>query len=426
MADHGPEEIGIADALSALRAQVRRTVGQPAASALRRRAERQRRVRRATRAVATAVAVVVIICGVGLARDAVQGPPPLPPVASETATPSASAAPQPRPSRPVPRWTTHPVNDPIAAIDWYRTTIELPAQPGCPSGAVRLRPGEGGVGADAPVGPSGWPRIMLDPGTVVFGDLTGDGRPEAILAAGCSSSEEESGDGEGQLLVVTREGDRLRALGWVGPRGAIYVGWWVAAGRLYLDVHPWHTDWGYSLGAAQAYHWLGGRFVPIDVRQEFPGIVPAAGRGPAVDLAAVSDRTGCPAAVVRFGPDGRAEAGGTTWDLVQPQAPDGLPHLIELNPGDPLGDPAFTPRRRVLVAITCGRPADGSPGDTTAVVLIGPGPDGSLRALDAVRPPADTRLDGWTYRAGVLSLFVAPDGGALREQRWTWNGEYFQ
>ncbi len=103
-------------------------------------------------------------------------------------------------------------------------------------------------------------RLAVPPDWPIgYGDLNGDSRPEAILEGLCLTTREDSGDGEGQLLVITRSTTgTLTALDWVGPRGGLYRSIWVIDGQLFVDVQPWHTDWGYSLGQALAYRWQGG------------------------------------------------------------------------------------------------------------------------------------------------------------------------
>jgi hypothetical protein len=133
--------------------------------------------------------------------------------------------------------------------------------------------------------------------------------------------------------------------------------------------------------------------------------------GVPVDLTPVSGRTGCPTPVLRFGPDGRASADGVTFDLDQPQGPDGLPHLVDLD-----GDG----NRRVLATITCGRQADGGRG-ITAVAVLQRQDGGGFVALDAIRLPDGTTLADWEYSRGELSIDI---DGQVRE--YVWDGERFQ
>jgi hypothetical protein len=369
--------------LAELGAEVRSLVTQPPAGAVRRRAEHQQRVRRtATAALAAAAVLALTIGGISVVRGSAAPPPPDP---ATTGTPSP--------------WPKPKITDPIGATDWRNVTITFPRHEGCPSGPVEFKPAVTS------------PPVLLNPELVAFGDLTGDGRPEAILPADCRQGAEDSGDGQGQLVAVTRDGDKLRALGWVGPRGGLYTGHWVKDGRLYVDVHPWHEPWAYALGSAQVYRWSDGEFVQLETPAEYQGL----GAGVPVDLGPVAGRTGCPTPVLRFSDGGRAQDGGTTFDLDQPTAPDFLPHLVDLE-GDGV--------RRLLVAITCDRRADDGLG-TTAVVLLERQADGRFVALDAIRPPAGASLNGWHFEEDALIVEVA-DRDETTRLTYFWTGAAFQ
>ncbi|MCW6006055.1 hypothetical protein K1W54_15920 [Micromonospora sp. CPCC 205371] len=376
--------------LAEMGAEVRRGAGQPPAAAIRLRAEHQQRAWRTATAVLAAAAVLAVAIGaISVVRDSAAPQP----------APATTETPSPKP------WPEQTVTDPIAATDWTKAIIMLPRHDDCPSGRVRFT--SGGDSARS----SGWPQAWLEITSVRYGDVTGDGRPEAILSAGCKQDEEDSGDGQGQLLVVARDGNELRALGWVGPRGSLYPEYWVEDGVVFADVHPWHDGWPYTLGAAQAYRWTGSAFAAADASR-YVGLA----RDVPVDLTPVAGRTGCPTPVLRFGPDGRASADGTTFDLEQPQMPDGLPHLVDLE-GD--GE------RRLLVAITCGRRADGGLGTSAVVVLEHS--SGGFVALDAIRPPDGSSLALWEYSRGELRIGIAPEaGGPITYLRYAWNGERFE
>ncbi|MDT5027297.1 MAG: hypothetical protein QOE61_3723 [Micromonosporaceae bacterium] len=410
-------DIDLTAALSQLRTEVRRRVPQPPATQLRRRAEHRLRVRRTATALVAAVVVGAVLIGGGLNwGSAVPNPPT--PGGTGNPTPTDSSSPRSRPSKPVPPRHTPQVQDAIGSTNWEQATITLPTHPGCPSGSVSFRKQQF-KGGDAVIGPNSWPRMTFDAQSLVYGDLTGDGQPEAVLYASCWLTEQDSGDGQGQLLVVRREGGTLRGIGWVGPRGALFADRWVENGRLNLDVKPWHQNWGYLLGADQSYRWTGQEFTQVE-DSSHPGLVPrVGGLAPVVDLGPVAGLTGCPAAALRFGADGRTTAAGTNWDLVQPSAPDDEQHLVDLN-----GDG----KRWLLAAITCGRRADGSVPDigTGFLAVIERRPDGSFRAIDAVRPPTGMFVAGWRYQAGSLTLEFGRVNETPQDRRYTWNGEYFQ
>ncbi|HEU4424172.1 MAG TPA: hypothetical protein VFR67_16700 [Pilimelia sp.] len=409
---------------SGFREAVRGHATPPPAAAIRGRAEHQVRVRRTTAALVAAAAVAIVAVGGGavLRDDALPGP--LPPGETGTPTPDPSASASPRPPKSLPPPRTNPVTDPIAKVNWLTTMIDIPRETGCPIGDVRFRP----VPDDPTNAWSGaaFPRIFLRGATVAYGDLVGDGRPEAVMEFGCLAGPEDSGDGSGRLLVVTREpGGKLRGVAWVGQPGAIYNGLWVDQQRLYVDTTPWHTDWGYSLGEARAYAWRGNRSAEVDVRATYPGLIPARGRpGTPVDLSPVAQRLRCAAgqpvpagsalAAMRFDADWRAIVDGVTWSARQPLGPDELPHLLDLD-----GDG----RRRLLVSLSCGEIGDKA-GTPNIVLLERAG--GTYRAIDVVIPPAPvTNQDyfRWTSSGRELILsYIEP----LLELRYVWNGEYFQ
>jgi hypothetical protein len=407
-------DVELSTALSRLRTDVRRTVAPPIAARLRERGERRLRTRRtATALVAAAVVAATLVGGGILWSGAAPKTPPVPGGSSKpTPTPSSAPSASARPSKPVQARQTPPVPANWAGVQWATATITFPAHQGCPSGPVTFRTAPFKGDDAATVGPTTWPRMTLQADRVSYGDVTGDGQAEAFVLATCWQTEEDSGDGQGELLAVRRDGTTLRALGWAGPRGGLFSDHWVAGGLLVTDVKPIYVNWGYRLGAARAYRWNGQAFTEV-ADSGHPGVVPGAGgTGPAVDLTRVAGLTGCPAATVRFDANGSAAG----WDAMQPAGPDHLRHLVDLD-----GDG----RRRLLVAITCGR--DGThPGRGFAAVLD-PQTDGSFIAVDAVLPPAGMSLSGWTSEAGTLTLQFAPAGGGeVQEVRYSWNGEYFQ
>src|SRR6266508_2360272 len=278
MPEHNVEET-----LRGLRAAVERVVTPPPAAAIRAWAGRSSFRPKVVTGLVAAAAVIAVVAGATAAVRAFSARGNADPAGPPASTPTVPTSHRP------PSWPP-PLTDPIARVDWKRAVIDVPASVGrsglCPTGRLRL---SGGASA-------GWPRLVLgvpEP-QPAYGDLTGDGRPEAVVYAECLGSAEDSGDGEGQLIVFAREADgTLRALGWAGERGAVYAGFWVTGGTLYADAHPWYTDWGYSLGAALAYRWSGSAFTRVD--SGYPGLQPVgSGPGPEIDLGPVAERLGCP------------------------------------------------------------------------------------------------------------------------------------
>jgi hypothetical protein len=407
------DEQDLSRALADLRDAVHRRAGTPPAAArLRRLAERRRRTRRAASVLAAAAAVTAIVAGgVTLVRGEALPPQPGGP---GTPTPGPSPSPSPSPSTRPPA-----ANDPILTVNWSKATIVLPEHRGCPSGTVGLRPVRYFPEA---TGKAAGRELRVGLDDVAYGDLTGDGRAEAVLFGTCRQDAEDSGDGQGQLLVVQR-GDRgrLTGIGWVGPRGEGITGWWVAGGRLYADVKPHYKDWDYSLGAALAYRRTAAGFAEVDVSGEYPGLVPVAGRaGVPADLTPVAGRLACrggdvpdrSSVVLRLDASGSGTAGGTSWDAGQPMAPDTLPHLVDLD-----GDG----RRRLMIALYCGG-GNAETGPANLVTLDRTA-DG-YRAIAVLVPEPGPRFNEWRWRLSdrALTLYI---GEGAAESRYRWNGRTF-
>jgi len=421
----------VASALSGLRLAVREAVSAPPGDVVRKHAEHHLRVRRAGTLLIAAAAVVAVAWG---AKAAVRWNDAAVPPGNPTPSATPNGTPRPRPSLAVPPWRGETLTDPITQIDWGNATITVPAHQGCPSGRLRFN---GGSTTGT------WPRIVLGlppDGTVTYGDLTGDGRPEAILDGTCLGGPEDSGDGQGQLLVVTRGGSgSLSALGWVGPRGGVYPGFWIEDGKVVADVHEWHTPWGYSLGAALSYRWQGNRFVEVD--SGYPGIQPVGGEpfGPVIDLgpdnAPVATTLGCPGGAIRieasdrFGIGPRATAaglGGVVYSVQQPDQGLSVAHLLDLG-----GDG----HRYLLFAIACFDAT--TPPDDVArgvgvrgqgVLVVDPMAAGQFRAVDLVTLGLDLAVADWRFDRGKLtvSTFVIATGNPGPTTTLTWNGSYFQ
>jgi hypothetical protein len=402
----------LTSALHGLRRAVQGQVPVPASAAVRAAAERQLRVRRTTAGVLAGVAVVAIAVGGATVLRPTAGPP-VPPV--ESPTPSeAPVTPSPRPT-PGPMPT--PPDDPIADVDWYQATIDIPPRETCPDGTVSFAPDPDGIFAIAPTG--SYPRISIDPDKVAYGDLTGSGGPEAVLRTSCFADQEDSGDGTDQLLVVSRapNGD-LTGIGWAGPRGAYHADFWIADGYLYVEAHPWYLDdFGWALGAVLRHPWDGTGLADYEWAPEYPPILPAddAQAGPPVRLGAVAGELGCPDATVRFDPAAQARVEGATYTL-RPDLHTFAPHLLDL---DRSGD------RLLVVAITCTRGGATHEG----VAVLEPTGEG-FQGISALTLPPDTVIGWWEVEPGEESLLrftLFPDGGGEEiGQLYRWNGTVFE
>jgi hypothetical protein len=410
---------------------VARTVTAPPPAAVRARAMRWHisvRVSTIRLVIGLVAAGAVVAVVVGMTTVVRQQLAPTPPISWPLPPPSFS--PSPRPTLPVPARPSVRVTDPIASVDWDGPgAVTLPKNPepgaNCPSGQVRLTTG---------YPPVTYPAISLDStteqGNPAYGDLNGDGRPEAVVSALCRKDKENSGDGQSQLLVVTRELDgTLRALAWVAPRGALYAGFWVADGILYVDARPQFTPFEYGIGDVFAYRWQGGEFVTVD--SGYRGIQAFLDRDRAaasIDLSPVADLLPCPAAFVKLPPpDPRklddpaptaVSVDGIIYDLAAPPQP-GVPHWVDLG-----GDG----RRYLLASFACrheGSTADAPPLGQGVLVLKPVGDH--LRAVDFVPVSTTLTFDGWRFEGGTLAVMPRlPDGSRTDDEVYTWNGHYFQ
>jgi hypothetical protein len=415
-------DFDIADALASLRTAVRTGVPAPAAALLRARAEQRMRARHMGALAVAAVAVVALLLTVGAAvqRNAINPGP-----AGGTETPTGSPTAAPRPDRPVPSYPVIRVDDPIARVDWAGATVTgvPPRGPACPSGRLRFR---GGATA-------GYPRMSLvleAPRPPVFGDLTGDGRAEAVIVALCEG--DEQGDHHhSQLLVVGRQASgALVALGWAGPVGwGIVYGFWLSGDRLVIEPEP--TAGTYTNGQTLEYRWVGGRFAAQDTG--WPGIGPFRDRiGPRIDLGSddghVIRTLGC-SGPIQIRPEGRAPATAPSDAYFEFEQPVATQHVLDL---------AGDGHRYVLVAVSCVDRVRSTvdSGGSSAPVLHGQGvlvldvepPTGAIRAVDLVPVPLDLSQFSWTFERGRLTVssFRVSDGNEGPTRRWIWNGAYFQ
>ena len=166
------------------------------------------------------------------------------------------------------------------------------------------------------------PLFAILPGEI-YGDLTGDGQPEAVLEIRCADSPDGSMPVQGsQLLVVTMRPDHsLVGLDYVGVMSAEYLDFAVDNGALRLRLRYDHSTWS-SFGSGsddtaftQVYRWDGAAFVRTGGRESnlnYRGQKDA--YGSKVKLVSIL-REGavvCPAATISFG-FGEATAGEYTY-----------------------------------------------------------------------------------------------------------------
>lgn len=236
--------------------------------------ERFRPTRRRTRRRAGIIAVALTALGglggatLALAdRGPDNAPRPAPTViASIPPTPTAGV--DTPPSAPAPATASAPATSEtptrstpdIRTVEWTHVTIVLPPNPddsNCPTGRITTN------GAWTTVGSK---KFFIGP-ALAHGDLTLDGSAEAVMGASCASgSENDGGDGSGQLLVVTWRDGTWTGLGYVGPRGQDYPTARISGQRLTAAINQRYG------GAEQnrTYRWDGQRFIQVAGPTAFP------------------------------------------------------------------------------------------------------------------------------------------------------------
>ena len=127
-------------------------------------------------------------------------------------------------------------------------TITLPpADPyysQCPSGTATFRGSETVVGSM---------RIIIT--HYDDGDLTGDGRPEAVLRILCDPIDPNAlGEELSHLLVVTVSGNKLKGLAHVGADATVYQKAEVQSGRLVATTED------YGIVRTRTFRWSGSKF----------------------------------------------------------------------------------------------------------------------------------------------------------------------
>jgi hypothetical protein len=416
-------------ALQRLRHTITTGAVPPPAAALRRHASRRVHARRAMAGGLAAIAVAAVALG----GDLLERP---------TADPPAATF------------------DGIDQVDWTTATVDLPPSDGCPSGRVEFVPADEFEAprdevnrrrweySDAIAPPAGFPAVALYPEMPpAYGDLTGDGEPEAVLWALCHPTLDDVSE---RLLVVGNGPDgELTGLGWVAPPTDLpaevwvtFRAYWVTGdGRLLVDAAqhafpdpPPDGGLAYPPGYALSYRWDGQRLVDEGPAADYPPVLTEDGQtaGPPVRLGPVADGLGCFDAELRFTlsatielprqPDldfsggGVAEAGGHTYRF-RPNH-----HRMDLFDLDGSGE------RKLLVTIECDRTAGGRVEGLAVFDPAGGGWQG-VAVLPSPTEPSqhylvDWRLDGqdlvvsWSYER-----CPGCDHYRAAEQRYRWTGD---
>jgi hypothetical protein len=237
-------------------------VGRIRAAAVRRRQHRLVAATAAGIVVAGGIGAGAVLAG-GAGGPEISGTP-----APRTSVPSATPSSASTPGTPPPSSgsgsssrSTAPASLDITKVAWGRATFTLPnvRSNGCPAGVtVTNVPGQESVVSGVRV------AILLP---LAYGDLDGDGRPEAVIYIHCESrTGVDSGDGSGQLLAITVRDNRLVGLGYAGPEAENYPAARISGQRLTATIEQ-------RYGGAQqerTYRWNGQRFVQVGGPTAFP------------------------------------------------------------------------------------------------------------------------------------------------------------
>jgi hypothetical protein len=261
------------------------------------------------------------------------------------------------------------------------------------------------------------PLFAVLPGEI-YGDLTGDGAPEAVLAIRCVTSQPDGMMPEegSQLLVVTMRPDRsLVGLGYVGIVHAQYPSFKVDSQKLYVQLrydHSSENSFGHSAddtAFTQVYRWDGTAFQRIAGRASnlnFMGQKDA--NGSRVRLATILRGADvvCPSAMVSF-TFGEATAGAYT--LTQ----GGIVEPVDLDRDG---------NDELIAGIGCRGPGY----QATSVYVFGQGdtvfvPIDVPFANDGGYDVTDTTFDGHTLSL-ALTLRAT---GATSVQKLIWTGSRF-
>jgi hypothetical protein len=329
-----------------------------------------------------------------------------------------------------------PPDDPITRVDWFDAAVTLPDSEYCPAGRVQFAPFDSGAGPprNARVHADGKViDVLPDSASVAYGDVTGDGRIEVVLAVECflSSTGTDFGSGHGGwLLAVARADDgTLTGLGFLGPRSADIQEVWVADGRVLMVGDPWTANPDDHFpglpGLVLSYRWDGSRFVGWEPAADFPPIVPLdpSGIGPPAGPRAVAAGLGCPDVELRFSRTdaewgGTATAGDATFVIPSKIFQQ---HLFDLD---------NTGRRLLVTALAC----TGSDGWTREGLAVFERAGDGWQGISVLTPPPGLDLidaGGWgtDLDGGFYVSWARPSGEGeweADEIEYRWTGTVFE
>lgn len=166
----------------------------------------------------------------------------------------------------------------IGEVRWQQAVIDLPTHSDmpCPTGRQHMQP----VGSDEALANFAWApaegrgqRLILNSRDIAYGDLTGDGKPEAVLNILCSdlpATALRNGLRGGQLLVVTMRADHsLAGLRYAGQPYAEYPSFKVENQKLMAQVqYGWigsgaRANAVYAPAHSRTYQWNGTEFTQV-------------------------------------------------------------------------------------------------------------------------------------------------------------------
>ncbi|HZM82071.1 MAG TPA: SigE family RNA polymerase sigma factor [Candidatus Limnocylindrales bacterium] len=333
------------------------------------------------RTTAALLLVVMLVIGVvALSRFAQGSPEPIP-IDSPTPAPSST------------------VDDPMAAVDWTRTTLDFRVTTtGCPSGWAKFAAADGG--ASTSKDRSTYPAATLWPEKVAVGDLDGDGLAEAAVSMFCRRSP-ESDDVPEQLLVVKRAADgSLATVAISDVRRNLTLTAWILDGVIYMDSIPRDSVGGRRTpGQVEAFRMDGTVLRAVDPADRYPPIN-------VLNLSDIASRLPCRPRTSDLSPSFdknlRATAGGLRFSLSDGELPrvyasfgrNGRPYLV--------------------LELGCG---EASAEQTRNVILIDQ-VDGRWRAVDVL---PDQRLREVRDDQTIITQPL----GAKAPVSWTWDGRAF-
>ncbi|RLP92185.1 hypothetical protein [Micromonospora sp. CV4] len=314
----------------------------------------------------------------------------------------------------------------ITEVRWQQAVIDLPKNSDmpCPTGRQHMRPVQSGGAlasfAWAPAGDRGQ-KLILNSREIAYGDLTGDGEPEAVLNILCSdlpATALRNGLRGGQLLVVTMRADHsLSGLGYAGQPYAEHPSFRVENQKLVAQVWYARTHLNgasyavYAPAHTRTYQWDGARFAQT------------AGRTSPLLLMSMEQSVGSPVQLATIVRDGAPVCPGRVVQFEEHGLQtDGAVYRVTSNirPTDFDQDG----NQELLAQVQC----TGNGGTFDSLYLFRQGVD-KFVVLDVPIANGGQYVihDGWQAKGNTLTVNVTLRGtGETRAYRMIWNGKKFE